>query len=198
MTEPSASESRWSQTDAARGDAYDKKWKDMAAAGIDTHGEVTFVQRYAPGSVVDAGCGTGRVGIELHRRGVSVVGFDLDEKMLGAARRNGPDIDWLHADAATVTLPALYDVVLMAGNVMIFVDPGTEAAVVANMASLLAPGGRFITGFSLIRGRYGVVDLDQHAAQAGLELEDRFSTWDADPWASTDNYAVSVFRRPGQ
>lgn len=185
--------SRWQATDAARGDAYDEKWRQMAAAGEDPHGEVAFVQRFDPSSVLDAGCGTGRVAIELARRGVEVVGFDLDPSMLDTARQNAPELEWVLADASTVALGRRFDVVVMAGNVMIFVDPGTEAQVVKRVAEHLEPGGRWITGFSLRPDRYGLAEMDAHATAAGLELEHRFATWHGDPFDGGD-YAVSVFR----
>ena len=90
--------------------------------------------RFAPESVLDAGCGTGRVAIELARRGVTAVGVDLDRGMLEAARRKDPALRWVEADLASLDLGTPFDVVVMAGNVMIFVEPGTEAQVVANMA----------------------------------------------------------------
>ena len=46
-----------------------------------------------PGAVLDAGCGTGRVGLELSRLGVSPVdGIDISPEMLDKARTmSGPD-----------------------------------------------------------------------------------------------------------
>ena len=159
--------SRWQDSDGARGDAYDRKWREMEAAGVDPHGEVAFVQRYAPERVLDAGCGTGRVAIELARRGVDVVGFDLDPGMLDTARANAPELSWVLADASTVDLRERFDVVVMAGNVMIFVQPGTEAEVVGAVVRHLLPGGRWITGFSLLPDRYSLeaMDIDAEAAE---------------------------------
>ena len=54
----------------------------MAASGQSIHGEAEFLLGYGPESVLDAGCGTGRVAIELERRGIDSVGVDLDRKML--------------------------------------------------------------------------------------------------------------------
>ncbi|MEQ1788221.1 MAG: SAM-dependent methyltransferase, partial [Acidimicrobiales bacterium] len=51
------------------GDDYQARFDRLAAAGDDVHGEATFVRAYAPRSVLDAGCGTGRVAIELARGG---------------------------------------------------------------------------------------------------------------------------------
>src|SRR3546814_11207406 len=62
------------------GEDYQARFDRLAAAGSDVHGEATFVRAYEPASVLDAGCGTGRVGIELARPGHAVVGADREEK----------------------------------------------------------------------------------------------------------------------
>src|SRR5437868_11667596 len=118
---------RWLRARRTSGDAYDATYEDRAAAGEDVHGEANFVQRFSPRSVLDAGCGTGRVGRELARRGIDVIGVDRDEGMLATARRRTPEVDWRLADLATLDLARRFDVVLMAGNVLLFGDPGTEA-----------------------------------------------------------------------
>ena len=81
---------RWRDSDVPRGAAYDRRFDDLASAGVDVHGEADLVDSYQPGSVLDAGCGTGRVAIELARRGRTVVGVDVDAAMLEAARRKAP------------------------------------------------------------------------------------------------------------
>ena len=79
---------------------------------------------------------------------------------------------------------------------MIFLSPGTEADVVANMARHLATDGRLVTGFQLGEGRYRLVEFDDAAAAVGLELEHRWSTWSRAPFvADGADYAVSVHRR---
>ena len=102
MTEPT---SRWQvERTEGRGADYDLKWEAMAAAGASVHGEADFVSRFAPGTVLDAGCGTGRVAIELARRGVDVVGVDLDATMLDQARSKAPELTWVRADLRDVSL----------------------------------------------------------------------------------------------
>ena len=85
------------RTAASRGERdYDRRFEDLAASGMDMHGEAALVASYAPpASVLDAGCGTGRVAIELSRRGHAVVGVDVDEAMLEAARAKAPDLAWV-------------------------------------------------------------------------------------------------------
>ena len=188
--------SRWHSDDRfARGDEYDATWRALAAEGKSIHGEADLVCRFEPRSVLDAGCGTGRVAIELAARGIDVVGVDLDPAMIGHARVKAPDLPWIEDDLATVDVGRQFDVVVMAGNVMIFVAPQTEVAVVANMARHVAPGGHLIAGFQLGRS-FGIVAYDAAAADAGLERVERFSTWDGAPWTESDGYAVSVHRAP--
>ncbi len=176
------------------GEDYQARFDRLAASGADVHGEATFVRAYEPTSVLDAGCGTGRVAAELARHGIDVVGADVDASMLATARRQAPDVEWVEADLAALDLGRTFGVVVMAGNVPLFTPPGTEAALVAGVARHVEPGGLLVAGFSLDRG-YGVADYDGHAAAVGLTLVERFATWDRQPWEDGGTYAVSVHRR---
>lgn len=188
-------DSRWAAHDGVRrGADYDERWRHLEAAGHAIHGEADLVMLLGPASVLDAGCGTGRVAIELARRGVDVVGVDLDPVMLHQARAKAPQLTWVEADLATVDLDRRFDVIAMPGNVMIFVRPGTEAAVVANLARHLEAGGALIAGFQLDQG-YGLDRYDAACAAAGLRLDARFATWERDPWGPGGAYAVSIHRR---
>jgi SAM-dependent methyltransferase len=187
--------SRWNADPSVqRGAEYDERWKGLVAAGHSVHGEADFIMGFEPASVLDAGCGTGRVAIELASRGIDVAGIDLDYRMLEHARNKAPTLPWVEADLLRVDLERRFDVVAMAGNVMIFVQAGSEAAVVANMARHLAGDGALIAGFELGRG-YDVERYDEDCRAAGLVSEARYSTWDAEPWLPGGSYAVSVHRR---
>lgn len=193
----SASDNPWLRNRSRNGEAYDVTYERRAAAGEDVHGEANFVMKYAPASVLDAGCGTGRIARELARRGVDIVGVDLDSEMLAVGMRKAPQLDWRVGDLETIQLGRTFDVVLMAGNVMIFLTPGTEGAVLRNVAAHLAPGGRLIAGFQLQPGKLALERYDALAAEAGLELSERFATWDRDEWVAGGSYAVSVHRLGG-
>ena len=164
---------RWEGTDAPRGAVYDAQWERLAAAGQSIHGEADLVdallREHGGRRVLDGGCGTGRIAIELAARGYDVVGVDLDPAMLEAARAKSPELTWVRADLATL-MPedagvdggtGLFDAVVMAGNVMIFLTPGTEAAVVANIARHLRPGGHLVAGFQLSPGRLSIARYDE-------------------------------------
>ena len=159
---------------------------------MEVHGEADFVEAFSPTRVLDAGCGTGRVAIELARRGMEVVGVDREESMIEQARRKAPHLEWHLADIAAVKLPApAFDAVVMAGNVMIFLDPGTEADAVANLAWHLRDGGLLIAGFQTDRS-LSVDGYDRICSASGLKLAERWSTWDRAPWGGDGDYAVSV------
>ncbi|MEY2450700.1 MAG: hypothetical protein QOD92_274 [Acidimicrobiaceae bacterium] len=178
------------------GDDYQRRFDQLADAGQDVHGEATFVLRLSPHSVLDAGCGTGRVAIELATRGVEVVGVDVDRSMLDTAHRQAPDVEWVQADLTTLELDRVFDVVVLAGNVPLFTPPGTEAALVSGCARHVAADGALVAGFQLDRG-FSLADYDEHCRAAGLELAERYATWDAEPFVGGGGcqYAVSVHRR---
>lgn len=176
------------------GDDYQARFDRLAAAGSDVHGEATFVRAYEPATVLDAGCGTGRVAIELARYGIDVTGVDVDESMLATAGRLAPDLTWVVSDLTTLDLGRTFDVVIMAGNVPLFTPPGTEPALVGGVARHVGSAGVLIAGFSLTRG-YDIASYDIHAAAAGLVLAERFATWDRALWVDGGDYAVSVHRR---
>ncbi len=175
------------------GDDYQKRFDDLAAKGVDVHGEVAFVMRYTPNSVLDAGCGSGRVAIELANRGVAtVVGADVDPSMIATARKLAPAISWVQSDLAALDLGRRFDVVVMAGNVPLFTPDGTHAALVAGCARHVAPGsGVLISGFQLGRG-YELDEFDSHAAEVGLTRRERYATWSGKVFPGDGSYAVTV------
>ena len=172
---------------------YHARFARMEAAGQASHGEADFIEGYRPISVLDAGCGMGRVAIELHHRGFEVVGCDLDGDLLAYARADMPEIEWHHADLATMKLGRTFDVVAMPGNVMIFCRTEDRGLIVATLAGHLSAGGLLIAGFSLDHGAGALTldDYDDHCAAAGFALVERYATWERDPYTG-GNYAVSV------
>ncbi len=129
-----------------------------------------------------------------------MVGVDLDPGMLDTARAKAPALRWIEADLAALDaeagLPgaagrAGFDVVVMAGNVMIFVAPGTESAVLRALRAQLVDGGLLVAGFQVRPDQLSLAEYDRWATEAGLELVQRWATWDRDPFRGGD-YAVSV------
>jgi SAM-dependent methyltransferase len=198
-----APQNRWLAEAGGRAATYDDAWAELAAKGENVHGEADLVEwlcrtgAHPRTSVLDAGCGTGRVAAELARRGLETVGVDLDPAMLERARSRSPELEWVLGDIAEADLGRRFDVVVMAGNVMIFLEPGTEGRVVVNLARHVSPGGALVAGFELRPGRLDLSTYDAHAAAAGLTLASRWATWDRQPFTG-GTYAVSVHEAAGQ
>lgn len=194
---------RWlTDHDANHSTWYIERFRRMAAEGKDLAGEARFLDAMlARGSrILDAGCGPGRVGGELARRGHEVVGVDVDPDLVAAASTDQPGPRWIVADLAGLDLHSLgepdpFDAAVLAGNVLAFVAPDTEALVLASVARHLRPDGVLVVGLGLERG-YPPDDMDRDAARAGLVLEHRFGTWDLRPFTETSDFAVSVYRVP--
>ena len=181
---------------------YIDRFRNMAAQGADLDGEARLVDAMLDrgARVLDAGCGPGRVSGALAARGHQVVGVDADAASIAAAGADYPGPHYLIADLADLDLPSLgepepFDAALLAGNVLWFVAPGTEVDVMARVAAHLRGDGFAVVGFGTDRG-YSLDDFDRHCAVAGLDLEQRFATWDLRPWRDDAGFAVTVLRKP--
>lgn len=172
-------------------DEYDARFD-----GTEAHGEVDLIESYSPSSVLDAGCGTGRVAGELHRRQIEVVGVDLDDEMLERARRRIPGVEWVCADLATFHLGREFDLVALPGNVLVYCRPEVRAHVIRRCAAHLRAGGLLVAGFALSASGDVITlgEYDRACEESGCVLIDRWATWDRAPYTGGD-YAVSVHRR---
>ncbi|MEW2538543.1 class I SAM-dependent methyltransferase [Micromonospora chalcea] len=194
---------RWvTDTKPGHSQWYVDRFRQLAAEGADLSGEARLLDALVPpgARVLDAGCGTGRVAAALAARGHDAVGVDADPALVEAARADHPGPRFLVADLAELDLAAQgeaepFDAAVLAGNVMVFVAPGTERDVLARVAAHVRPDGLVVVGFATDRG-YPVGDLDADAVAAGLRPEHRFATWDLRPWRDDADFAVSVLRRP--
>ena len=181
--------------------AYARRFRAMAERGDDVHGEACLVNALVrpPASVLDAGCGTGRVAARLAGQGYDVVGVDVDAAMLREARAAAPDLEWLEADLATLDLGRRFDLVLLAGNVIPLLEPETLTAVAQRLADHVLPGGAVVCGFGLDAAHLPgdcpptpLSAVDAAFADAGLEAEERWSSWDRDPFRDDGGYVVTV------
>jgi SAM-dependent methyltransferase len=194
---------RWfTDHDEGHSQWYIDRFRAMAADGADLDGEARMVDAMLPrhSRILDAGCGPGRVAGALAASGHEVVGVDVDPALIAAAEVDHPGPRFLVADLAELDLaaqgePEPFDAAVLAGNVMAFVAPDTEAAVLARIAAHLRPDGFAVIGFGIDRG-YALDDFDTHSAAVGLTFEHRFATWDLRPWHDDAGFAVTVLRKP--
>ena len=187
-------------------DWYVEHFRNLQSDGADLEGEARFVDAMLPrhARVLDGGCGQGRTGGALHRRGHIVVGVDADPVLITAAEQDNPGPTWLLSDLATMDLTRHgitepFDAAVLAGNVISFVTPGTEATVLARISEHIVEDGFIVTGFHL--EMCDLATYDAAVTQAGLRMEHRFATWDLRPWPADDevdstvDFCVTVLRR---
>ncbi|WP_342026545.1 class I SAM-dependent methyltransferase [Corynebacterium bovis] len=168
------------------------RWERLEAEGRDIDGEARLVDALSPrgARILDAGAGTGRTGAYLAARGHHVTGVDIDPYLVDYARAHHPEVDWHVGDLAAEepswpTGP--YDVIVSAGNVLTFIEPAHRVRALRTLRTCLAEPadaprpGRLIVGLGLDRG-WDDDTFASDCARAGLSVQHRFSTWEADPF----------------
>ena len=198
---------RWSEVSGGIGaaTAYQRHFDQMAAKGLDVHGEATFVQSLlpAPARVLDAGCGTGRVATQLTSLGYHCVGVDLDPDMLAVAQDRDAATVWVLQDLSRLHLRTqAFDVAVLAGNVVPLLAPGTLVSAMQRIAAHLRPGGLVVAGFGLDAAHLphgvpatSVEEYDTACLVADLSFLRRYRSWEKEPWRPGSGYAVSLHRR---
>ena len=199
MTEPSVWV-RMTQEDPGHSAAYIQRFRDLAAQGMDLVGEARLIDAMLPrgSSVLDAGCGPGRIGGHLAEVGHDVVGVDVDPVLIDAAFRDHPGPRWIVGDLAELDLPAVgvpqrFDAIVCAGNVMTFLAPSTRREVLRRFRAHVADGGRAAIGFGAGRG-YEFDDFLADAAAVGWAADLLLSTWDLRPFTPDADFLVAILR----
>lgn len=122
-------------------------WHDVECGGYDA--DLRIWERLASeaeASVLELGCGTGRVALHLARRGHSVIGLDHDPELIDSLRERGRDlpVEAVLGDLREPRLDAEIGLAIAPMQVLQLL-PGAEdrACCLGAVASLLPPGGRF-------------------------------------------------------
>ena len=173
---------------------YIERFRSMARDGADLAGEARLADAMLPrgARILDAGCGTGRVGGALAAAGHRVVGVDLDPELIAAAEEDHPGPAWLVGDLTVLDLPEKdFDLVVSAGNVMTFVAPDTRIEILRRLRAHLGDGGRVVVGFGAGR-EYPFSDFLADAATAGLRPDLLLGTWDMRPFTDESDFLVAV------
>ena len=106
----------------------------------------------AGGSVLELGCGTGRVLLPVGRSGTAVVGIDLSDRMLARARarvkraRLGARVQLVRGDIRRLPFPDGRFALVMApyGILQSLTSDADLRATLRAVAATLEPGGRFV------------------------------------------------------
>jgi SAM-dependent methyltransferase len=138
-----------------------------------------------PATVLDVGCGTGRVAAALTQRGLDVLGVELDERMADIARGHGVPVE-IAAFETWDDTGRTYDLITC-GDAWHWIEP-TQG--LAKAARLLRPGGTFARFWN-----YHV--LDDHVADA-FDTVYREHAPSADPHARGPQNITEPSTKDGQ
>ena len=99
--------------------------------------------------VLELGCGTGRVAIDLEDAGATVTGLDISRAMLDRARRHaveaGAEIEWIEGDLLAFELDRKFDAVLLPlGTIQHLMTASEVATALERAASHLAAHGALV------------------------------------------------------
>jgi trans-aconitate methyltransferase len=92
--------------------------------------------------VIDLGCGTGALSVEIAERGADVLGIDGSPEMIAAARTRFPELSFVVASGLDFNVVQPYDAVF--SNAALHWMSDDPDAVIARVYDALEPGGRFV------------------------------------------------------
>ena len=105
--------------------------------------------RSAGGSVLEFGCGTGRVAIPIAQEGIEIVGLDSSPAMLDLARRKAEKapgargLRLVEADMRDCSLDEVFDLVIIPfRGFLSLLSVEDQVRTLANVRTHLAPGGK--------------------------------------------------------
>ena len=129
----------WHDVECAAYTADLELWRELAAG--------------AGGAVLDVGCGTGRVALDLAGRGHDVTGLDSDpalvEELRRRARERGVRVDALAGDARAFELGRTFALVISPMQVVqLLGGPAGRSRMLEAVRGHLAPGGLFVAALA--------------------------------------------------
>ena len=98
--------------------------------------------------ILDAPCGEGRITRELAAKGYQLVGVDIAEEFLAAARAAAKErnltMDIEQADVRSLSFKEEFDAAICWGNSFGYFDEAGNAGLLKSLAQALKPGGRLV------------------------------------------------------
>lgn len=182
---------------------YGAKFARLVEEGSDVEGEARLADALVGrgARILDIGSGMGRVAAALQARGHDVTAIEPDPALLEQSRRTYPGLAVVHAnilDVGPTDLGTGFDLVVLVGNVMVFLAPDTERDVLRRVREVLAPGGRALVGFHPVDGPatardYSHEEFTADVSASGLRADLLAGSYELHPPSS--DYAVWVLSR---
>ena len=94
--------------------------------------------------ILDVGCGTGHLTAQIAEAGANVLGIDRSADMIRQAKEKYPDLRFEVMDATEISVPETHDAVFSNATLHWIKEP---ERVIASIAKVLHPGGRFVAEF---------------------------------------------------
>lgn len=137
----------------ALAELYDRRFPGPWERPLDRHSLDAFADGLPRGgTILDLGCGTGHVTVELAFRGFRTIGVDPSVRMLEIARKRYPSRTWVPGDAyfpvdSTQVKAAGPIVGILARFSLIHVAPAEVPGVLASWAENTEPGCQVLVAF---------------------------------------------------
>lgn len=165
-------------------ESYFDEWSEVYDAELAARGgeDIDFYRERAAeadGPVLELGCGTGRIYLELLADGVDADGIDISAAMLDRlqekAAGRGLDPSVWRADTADFSVGREYDLVIAPADVFLYnLTIEDQLATLSNVESALAPGGEVVLS-------YFTPDFDTICEQYGTEMTEEL-TYEGEPY----------------
>jgi SAM-dependent methyltransferase len=123
--------------------------------------KIKTVTTVANPRVLDAGCGTGELLLQLQKNGYSnLAAFDFSpDAVVYAREKSGTDIQLLDITSLDGAYPPCSFDVITSHDIVCFLPEGQDKVAVDNLLSLLKPGGVLLMNLPALKAFYGTHDV---------------------------------------
>jgi SAM-dependent methyltransferase len=140
-----------------------------------------LVGRFGPGcrSVLEPGCGSGRMLAALAARGLDVFGIDTSEEMLALARARGAEV--VRADMTNFDLGRRFDAAVSVVSTVGLLGPDGLASHLDAVARHLEPGARYLVQQGVFPADAELWRSEWKAERDGTKLHVVWEAFERDP-----------------